>query len=111
MNLRVTEFSFSKNKWRLTIVECLLEEYMIVDVPCDFLVIIIINIIIIILIQLWCQKRKFILISIKSNHCCLVSRNRLIVGLICVHFSSKRGFQRISVGFKELLSFVLYNTY
>ena len=101
-------------------VECLLEEYMILNVPYDFLVIIIIIIIIIItiiiiiiiiiLIQLWCQKRKFILISIKSNHCCPVSRNRLIVDLICVHFSSKRRFQRIAVGFKELPAFALYNT-
>ena len=84
MNLRVTELSFSKNEWCLTIVECLLEEYMILEVPYDFFVIIIIIIIIIIiLIQLWCQKRKFTLISIKSNHCCLVSRNRLIFSLIC----------------------------
>ena len=98
VNLRVTEFSFSKNKWCLTIVSCLLEEYMILEVPRDFFVIIIsiiisiiiIIIIVIIIIQLWCQKRKFILISIKSNHCCLVSLNRLIFGLICVHFSSKR---------------------
>ena len=92
VNLRVTEFSFSKNKWCLTIVECLLEEYMILEVPRDFFVIIIsiIIIIIIIIIQLWCQKRKFILISIKSNQCCLVSLNRLIFGLICVPFSSKR---------------------
>ena len=47
MNLRVTEFSFSKNEW--CIVEWLLEEYRILEVPCDFFVIIII--IIIILIQ------------------------------------------------------------
>ena len=84
---------------------------MILEVPYDFFVIIIIIIIIIIiLIQLWCQKRKFILISIKSNHCCLVSRNRLILGLICMHFSGKCRFQRIGVGFKELPTFALYNT-
>ena len=46
MNLRVTEFSFSKNEWCLTIVEWLLEEYMILEVPCDFFVIIIIIILI-----------------------------------------------------------------
>ena len=56
------------------------------------------------------SKRKFLLFSIKSNHCCLVSRNRLIFGLICVHFSGKRKFQRIAVGFKELPTFPLYNT-
>ena len=103
----ITEFFFSKSEWCLTIVECLLEEYMTLEVPCDFFVIIIIIIIIIILIQLWCQKRKFILISIKSNHCCLASRNRLIFGLICVHSLSKRRFQRIAVGFKELPAFAL----
>ena len=54
MNLRVTEFFLSKDEWCLIIVECLLEEYMILEVPCDFFVIIIIIIIIIIsfLIQL-----------------------------------------------------------
>ena len=80
---------------------------MILEVPCDFFVIIII---IIIIIQLWCQKRKFILISIKNNHGCLVSLNRLIFGLIYVHFSSKRGFPKNAVGFKELPTFALYNT-
>ena len=53
MNLRVTEFFLSKDEWCLIIVECLLEEYMILEVPCDFFVIIIIIIIIIsFLIQL-----------------------------------------------------------
>ena len=52
MNLRVTEFFLSKDEWCLIIVECLLEEYMILEVSCDFFVIIIIIIIISFLIQL-----------------------------------------------------------
>ena len=42
MNLRVTEFFLSKDEWCLIIVECLLEEYTILEVSCDFFVIIII---------------------------------------------------------------------